>query len=116
MTNSQLPKPTIAHQDKGKVEMLSEVAIKQRLRPLVPAAIARLKELMYSRNEAIAMGVAKLVLNKFIPDLKVTELQGNVDKPLGVVILPILKDEPIPTIDLSMGATSRPADSSTTMS
>ena len=62
------------------------------------------------------VNACRILLNKIVPDLKVTELQGNVDKPLGVVILPTLKDEPIPTIDLSMGATSRPADSSITMS
>ena len=36
----------------------------------------------------VRMGAAKILLNKVIPDIKVTELQGNMDKPLGVVLLP----------------------------
>lgn len=92
MTKLQTPKTTISPQGKGKVEMLGEAAMKQRLRHLVPRAIERLKELMESRNDAIAMGAAKLVLNKFVADLKITELQGNPDRPLGVVILPKLNE------------------------
>ena len=70
------------NQVKGKVEQLSDVMMKERLRPLAGRAVERLKELMESRNDAIAMGAAKMVLNKFVPDLKVTELQGNEEKPI----------------------------------
>lgn len=79
-------KTNIETQDKGRVEMLSEVAIKQRLRPLVPRAIERLKDLMESRNEAIAMGAAKLVLNKFLADLKATEISTPTEKPLQITL------------------------------
>ena len=55
-------------------------------------AIERLCELMESRNENVALGAAKALLNKALPDLRVTELQGNEDKPIGVVVLPSLNE------------------------
>ena len=87
------PKSSIpVTQDERKVEQLSDVAIKERMRPYVPEAIAVVRKLMSSANQAIALGAAKIFINKFIPDLKVTELLGNTERPLGVVILPHLND------------------------
>lgn len=44
---------------------------------------------------AVRMGAARILLNKVLPDLKVTEHQGDAEKlQMGVVILPTLKDEP----------------------
>jgi len=41
-----------------------------------------------SKQPAVRLGALKTLINKILPDLKVTELQGNEDKPLGVVLLP----------------------------
>ena len=51
-------------------------------------AILRLVELMSSKNENVALGASKAILSKTIPDLKVTELKGDEDRPVGVVFLP----------------------------
>jgi len=75
-------KKTTAPRGKGGVKGLSEVAIKQRLRPSTPRAIERLKELLESRNESIAFAAVKLIINKFVPDLRVTEIQGSEKKPI----------------------------------
>jgi len=45
-------------------------------------AIERLCELMESRNENVALGASKALLNKALPDLRVTEIQGSEKKPL----------------------------------
>ncbi len=45
-----------------------------------------------SRNPNVKLGAAKALLDKALPDLKAMELSGDVDRPLGVVILPALKD------------------------
>lgn len=43
------------------------------------------------RANAVRLGAAKLILNKTLPDLKQTELSGNPERPIGVVILPPVK-------------------------
>lgn len=43
---------------------------------------------------AVKMAAAKTLLNKVLPDLKATEISGNQERPLGVVILPPVKNEP----------------------
>ena len=50
--------------------------------------IERLFELLYSKNEGVAVSAAKTLLNKMLPDLKALEVSGDQDEPLGVVVLP----------------------------
>lgn len=44
---------------------------------------------------AVKMGAARILLNKVLPDIKVQEVRPEPDRPLGVVILPALKNEVI---------------------
>lgn len=40
------------------------------------------------KTGAVRLGAAKLLLNKVLPDLRMTELTGDTQRPIGVVILP----------------------------
>lgn len=44
---------------------------------------------------SVKMGAARILLNKVLPDIKVQETRQEPDRPLGVVILPALKNEVI---------------------
>lgn len=58
-------------------------------------AIKVLVELMYSRNENIRLGAAKALLGKALPDLRATELSGEIHEPIRVgIIKEYLSTEP----------------------
>lgn len=64
-------------------------------------------EMEHGDNSNARIGAAKVLINKILPDLKVTELVGNTDKPIGVVVLPNLNE----TKD-NMATPPRPPDPS----
>lgn len=66
-------------QDKRYGEQLSDLAIRERLRAATPMAIARLIELCQSKNPNVAMGAAKVILAKVVPDLKAMEHSNGKD-------------------------------------
>ena len=80
------PKSDTLAQVKGEVKQLSDAVMKERLRPLVPRAIERIQEMIESRNEAVAMGAAKLVISRFVPEVRAIELQGNEKKPILITL------------------------------
>jgi hypothetical protein len=41
-----------------------------------------------SNNEAIKLGAAKTLINKILPDLKTSEITGDIERPIGVIVLP----------------------------
>jgi len=51
-------------------------------------AIDRIVELMDSKNENVALGACKTLLNKSIPDLKATKLSTTDDIRVNVVYFP----------------------------
>jgi hypothetical protein len=76
-------------------------------------ALRRLVVLMYSENEPVAMGAAKTILAKCIPDLKSTEMSGEVGlKLIHVINLPVEKlDGKVQRhLESTSGASDRSAD------
>ncbi len=117
------PKSSGSPQSKRGGGPMSKQAIYSKVSARGDELIDKLFELTESRNEPIKLGALKTLINKILPDLKVTELQGEVDKlQMGVVILPTLKDEPKvdttkldePSINMAVASgaanTSTPAD------
>ena len=54
--------------------------------------LATLVDLLDSRNPNVRLGAAKALFNKLLPDLKATELSGELEIKAGVVILPSLNE------------------------
>ena len=52
----------------------------------IPRAIDKLVALLNSRNEAIAMGAAKAIMDKGLPDLRAMELGGQNGEPIKLYI------------------------------
>ncbi len=65
----------------------NQAALYQQLAKHAPAAIAKLVELMGSRNENISLGAAKTLLAKVVPDLRSTELTGANGEPIKFNII-----------------------------
>ena len=61
----------------GESKQISDIAIKARLRPHTTRAIEVLVEKMEARHPAVAMGAAKTILDKFVPNLKSTDLKHS---------------------------------------
>lgn len=80
-------------QDKSKVsesKKMSDMAIRETLRLAVPQAIARLVELLQSKNQPVALGAAKIILSKVIPDLRSIELTDKDGAPLPIPIFQVI--------------------------
>jgi len=72
-----------------------------------PRAIEVLVHLMESaKQESVRIAAAKTLLAKALPDIKMLEISGDVERPLGVVILPKLNE------DNQLATPSRTADRS----
>lgn len=65
-------------------DQLSDTAIRELLRRATPRAVQRLVELVESKHPAVAMGAARVILAKVIPDLRATEFSGKDGSPLQV--------------------------------
>jgi hypothetical protein len=63
--------------EKKKGEQLSNMSIREALRPHAIRAVERLVELMESTNDNVALGASKEVIGRFIPTLKSTEITGK---------------------------------------
>ena len=59
----------------------------QKFEPLANQAIEVIKKCMESRNENIAMGAAKIVLERTVPAIKAIELTGNNGDPIKFNII-----------------------------
>lgn len=77
--NSPKKKQTPLTQVKKGVEQLSDAQLKEQTRWYVPSAIIRLVEICNSKNDAVALGAIKVLLAKNMPDLKATELKGELE-------------------------------------
>lgn len=76
------------HTPKSKQAIFSKVSARS------DDIIDGLFELAFGRvHPNVRLGALKTLINKILPDLRVTELQGSEDKPIGVVILPDLNKE-----------------------
>lgn len=64
-----------------------QIAIYQRIASREDEIITKLFELMDSRNENIALGATKTLLNKIVPDLKSTEITGQNGEPIKLNII-----------------------------
>ena len=83
------PKSDNSPQDKrGAGKPMSKQAIYSMVSSRSRELIEKLFELSESNNQPIRLGALRTLINKVLPDLKVTELQGDEDRPLGVVFLP----------------------------
>ena len=58
-----------------------------KFEPLADDAIARVKLLLQSRNEAIALGAAKLILERTVPAMKALEITGDGGGPIEISII-----------------------------
>lgn len=79
-------KKAIEKLSENKAMQLSNKAITERIRALVPQAIVRMEQLMHSDNDNVALGATKVILNKTAPDLKAVEVSGKTDLQ-GLVIV-----------------------------
>lgn len=59
-------------------EQYSAKQLQEKLRPHAITAIQKLVLLMESTNENVALGAAKIVLAKVLPDLKSVDFSGDV--------------------------------------
>lgn len=70
---------TVQGNKKGKPKQLSETAIRELIRAYVPEAIETLIDLMRNGdNDNVKMGATKVLLSKVIPDLKSSEVTGDI--------------------------------------
>lgn len=69
------------HGKKAPSKQLSDMQLREKLRPHVPRAVERLVELMEAKNPNTALGAVRTVIDKFIPTLKATEISAKDDKP-----------------------------------
>lgn len=67
-------------------EQLKDEELKERIRFYVPSLIERLIDLCNSNNQAISLGATKYALGKVLPDLKATEVEGNLTMEIQNVI------------------------------
>lgn len=58
-----------------------------RLSKYAPKTIKRIVELLDSKNESVALGAAKALLDKCLPDVKAVELTNETQEPLKIVIV-----------------------------
>lgn len=59
-----------------------------RVSKYAPKAIKRLAELLDSKNESVALGAAKVILEKVLPDLKAVEaVDKENQEPLQIIIV-----------------------------
>lgn len=64
-------------QDKPKGEKpMSRQSLYSMISSRAKEAVGRLIELLHSKNDNVAVGAAKVLLSKVVPDLKSTELSG----------------------------------------
>jgi hypothetical protein len=74
----------------GEGKTKSQRGLYAQFEPLAKPSIERLREMLQSRNEAIALGAVKIVLNKVLPDKKAVELKGEDGAP---IIIKVIKDD-----------------------
>ena len=71
----------------GGVKTQSRQGQYAKFEPLVTSSIERLKLLLESRNESIALGAIKLVLERTIPAIKALEISGEDGEPIKLTII-----------------------------
>lgn len=78
---------TLQESKKG-AKQKSNVQINERLRKHAFDAIDRLAELAKSKNESVALGANKFIVERYIPALKAIELTGKDGEALkGLVVI-----------------------------
>lgn len=92
MAKNEYPPSRIAGLKKGG-QIPSRSAVYAKLAVHSDKAIKRLIELLDSKNENIRLGAINKILDKVVPDVRSIEVGGIEGKPLGVVILPALRNE-----------------------
>jgi hypothetical protein len=75
-------KPTSNEAETGGAKTKSRQGQYAKFEPLVDSSITRLKLLLESRNEAIALGAIKTVLERTIPAIKALEITGEDGQPI----------------------------------
>lgn len=75
------------NQEAKKGGTQNQAALYQQLAAHAPEAIAKLVELMGSRNDNIALGAAKTLLAKVVPDLRTTQITGENGEPIKFNII-----------------------------
>lgn len=70
-------------------KQLSDMQLRELLRPHVPETIQKLIKLRESRNDNVALGATKEILNKFLPNMTAQDITTAGDKiQLNVVHIP----------------------------
>lgn len=65
---------------KGRGKIENQQGLYSRLASRAPEVIEKLFECLQSRNQAISLGAAKIIINKVLPDLKSVEVGGGLDE------------------------------------
>ena len=71
---------------KGSTLKMSAKSLQEMIRPHVVDAIIATVELLNCPNENVRLGAAKLLMSKVLPDLKATELTGDIALTLKSII------------------------------
>ena|SRR3989344_4644010 len=89
-----MTKKEVSNQGKGG-GVPSRDALYRKVAKKAEACIDYLIAIVEGRKpaNAVKMGAARILLNKVLPDIKVQEIRAETDRPLGVVVLPALKNE-----------------------
>ena len=90
-----IPATTSTPVDKKQGDQLSSMAIRERLRSATPQAIARLIELMQSKNPNVALGAVKVCLDKVVPSMTENQLTGKDGEELKNLINVIIQSKSV---------------------
>lgn len=58
-----------------------------KFEPLINPSIDRLKEMLDSRNESIALGAIKIILERTVPAIKALEITGENGEPIKLTVI-----------------------------
>lgn len=71
----------------GGKKTQSRPQLYQKFEPLADRAIEKLQTLLESRNESIAMGAVKIILERTVPAIKAIEITGENGGPIKLNII-----------------------------
>ncbi len=91
---------------KGRPSLVEEREIKEKLQKFLPDIYRFYEEVFKSNNKQMKAKVSAEILAKLVADKKEMELLGDPERPLGVVILPELKNGSNNNLETPSGATN----------
>jgi len=89
----------------GRPSLIEERQIREKLQKYLPDIYKFYDEVFKSSDKRLKAKVSAEILAKLVADKKEMEISGDSERPLGVVILPELRDEPKNNMEAPSGAT-----------